>query len=132
MVIKNRGGTQMYARTANQDNSAPGSLESMGHTVDGHWKEVQCGSQEYRVPDLLISLFPVASLEASVASIHLGDVESSASEIRCTILDEVRQAADGSSYMVPRLRITVQVRQRENPHQGDSRQSVFGKGAGED
>ena len=98
----------MYAPATSQDNSAPGSLESMGYSVDGYWKEVQRGPQKYRVPSLVIGLFPVPRFEASAAPVHLSDVLSPTAEIHCTILDEVRQTANGSFYLIPRLRITVQ------------------------
>jgi hypothetical protein len=101
----------MYARKYGEDHSAPGSLESMGYRVDGYWTEVQHGSKRYRVPRLVIGLLPTSRIEATAAApIHPADEEPSGLEINCTILNELRRAADGSFYPVSRLRVTLKPR----------------------
>jgi len=105
----------MRARKVSQDYPAPASLESMGYTLDGYWTDAQSGSQTYHVPRLVISLRPVPRSDATAAApIHFTDVESSSAELSCTILNEVRVAADGSAYQAPRLRTIVQFRARES------------------
>jgi hypothetical protein len=87
----------------------------MGYVVDGYWQEVQIGPRKYRVPSLVIGLLPAPRSAAAAALIRLTDVQSPEAEIHCTILDEVRQTADGSFYLIPRLRITLQnARQRRS------------------
>lgn len=98
----------MCARAISQDTSVPGSLESMGYLVDGYWQEVQNGPQEYRVPGLVIGLLPAPRFAAAAVPVRLSDARSLKAEIHCTILGEVRQTANGSFYLIPRLRITLQ------------------------
>ena len=92
-----------------EDDTVPGSLESMGYTVDAYWEEQHRGGSR---------LYPKATVRVERSSLPLGgedahngpDHDCSASshgELDCTALDEVRRALDGSSYRVPRLRVKL-------------------------
>jgi len=80
----------------------------MGYLVDGCWQEVQSGPQKYRVPNLVIGLLPAPRFAAAAVPVRLSDERFLEAEIHCTILEEVRQTADGSYCLIPRLRITLQ------------------------
>jgi len=91
-------------------------MESMGYEVGGYWTEIQCDSEKYRVPRLVMHFLPVHESEAEAASsIGSVDAESTSAEIRCTILNEVRKQPGGSFYLVPRLKMTVQLREGKSP-----------------
>lgn len=103
------GGVSMCAYQICEDESVPGSLESMGFTIDGYWEERQDGGEEaYLEPR-----FQLGTAGGSVTGPHRAIPEHqrphdvSKQHIDCTGLDEVCRAADGSPYKVPRLRIRL-------------------------
>lgn len=110
-----KGGTHMNALKAGQDNSVEESLEEMGYAVDGYWTVIQRDSKEYRVPRLAVHFRPIAVSGAAACPDRHFDGESGSAEIDYTILNEVCKSTDGSFYVVPRLRITLQLRGREIP-----------------